>query len=85
MFAIIVILSNILIGQLSYRYAAAIEAAEIRYGIDKTMYITKLENSRFKFMVCPIIIFWRYNVLQKVLLLEELAMMEQLAMKCKKH
>jgi len=47
MFAIIVILSNILIGQLSYRYEVAIEQAEIQYSIDKTKFITKLERSRY--------------------------------------
>lgn len=46
--AIIVILSNILIGQLSYRYELAMEAAEIRYSVDKAKFITRLEKSRVR-------------------------------------
>ncbi|XP_065664981.1 uncharacterized protein LOC100201836 isoform X2 [Hydra vulgaris] len=49
MFSIIVILSNILIGQLSNRYSMAVEEAEIQYSIDKTKFITRLEKSRFRF------------------------------------
>ena len=48
---IIVVLSNILIGQLSSRYTIAQEQAEIRYSIDKAKYITKVEKGRFKWMV----------------------------------
>lgn len=48
MFVIIVILVNILIGQLSYRYETAIEEAEIQYSIDKAKFITRLEKSRFR-------------------------------------
>ena len=45
--AIIVVLSNLLIGQLSNRYNEAQEKAEIQYSIDKAKFITKVEKSRF--------------------------------------
>jgi len=47
MFAVIVILSNILIGQISYRYEKANESAFISYDIDRTKAVTRFENSRF--------------------------------------
>lgn len=45
MFTIIVILSNILIGQLSYRYETARDQGEKQFSIDKARYITKIEKS----------------------------------------
>ena len=48
MFTIIVILSNILIGQLSYRYETARDQGEKQYSIDKARYITKIEKSRIR-------------------------------------
>jgi len=41
------VLSNLLIGQLSNRYSAAQEKAEIDYSIAKAKFITKVEKSRF--------------------------------------
>lgn len=48
MFVVIVMLTNILIGQLSYRYENALDNAKIQYDIDKTKTLTRMENSRFK-------------------------------------
>lgn len=48
--AIIVVLSNILIGQLSSRYTTAQEDAKIQFSIDKAKFITKIEKSRFRCM-----------------------------------
>ena len=45
MFTIIVILSNILIGQLSYRYETARDQGEKQFSIDKARYIPKIEKS----------------------------------------
>ena len=41
MFTIIVILTNILIGQLSYRYELAVQEGEKQYCIDKAKFIVK--------------------------------------------
>ena len=51
MLVVIVILSNILIGQLSYRYEIAIAEAGTQYSIDKTKFICRMENNRFRFLV----------------------------------
>lgn len=50
MFCIMVVLMNILIGQISYRYEEALSNAVIQYDIDKTKLVTKLESSWFKTM-----------------------------------
>ncbi|XP_065647761.1 uncharacterized protein LOC101239225 isoform X2 [Hydra vulgaris] len=46
MFFTMIILINILIGQISNRYTEAQSEAKIQYDIDKTKFITKMENSR---------------------------------------
>ena len=48
MLIISIVLVNILIAQLSNRYAQAEKDAAIQYDIDKAMIITRLENSRVK-------------------------------------
>ena len=51
MFCILIILVNILIGQISYRYEKALETANVQYDIDKTKLVTRVENSRFLSLV----------------------------------
>jgi len=48
MLVIIVILANILIGQLSARYEVAMALAGTQYSIDKTKFICRLEANRFR-------------------------------------
>ena len=55
--AIIVVLTNILIGQLSNRYSAAQEDAKVQFSIDKAKYITKVEKNRFRYWVSQMLIF----------------------------
>lgn len=50
MIAVIVVLANILIGQVSNRYDQAVEEADIQYSIDKTKFICRLESNRFRFL-----------------------------------
>ena len=45
---VMVILLNILIAQLSNTYTSAEENAMLQYDIDKTIFLAKLENSRFR-------------------------------------
>lgn len=49
---IIVVLSNLLIGQMSNVYNDAVAEAKISFSIDKAKYICKVEKSRFKYRVC---------------------------------
>ena len=51
MAAIIVVLSNILIGQISARYEKAAENARVESAIAKAKYICKIEKSRFVWKV----------------------------------
>ena len=51
MMVIIVFLVNILIAQLSTTYEAQKENALLEFDIDKALFVTRLENSRFKFWV----------------------------------
>ena len=44
---IIVVLSNLLIGQMSNVYNDAVAEARISFSIDKAKYICKVEKSRF--------------------------------------
>ena len=47
MFAIIVVMSNILIGQLSFRYEKAMEDASVQYDLDRAKIVTRLETGMF--------------------------------------
>ncbi len=51
MLTIIVFLLNILIAQLSSTYESQLEMAQLEFDIDKALFVTRLENSRFKFRV----------------------------------
>ena len=51
MAAIIVVLSNILIGQISFRYEKAVEDATVQSDIAKAKIICKIEKSRFVWRV----------------------------------
>ena len=52
MFTIIVVLSNILIGQISYQYSAAQTEASIQNDIDRAKLITGLDRSIFTCVSC---------------------------------
>ena len=52
MFTIIVVLSNILIGQISYQYSAAQIEASIQNYIDRAKLITGLDRSIFTCVSC---------------------------------
>ena len=49
---IIVVLSNLLIGQMSNVYNEAVAVARVSYSIDKAKYVCKVEKSRFERGVC---------------------------------
>ena len=48
MLVVLIMLVNMLIAQLSWRYEQAQNDAAIQYDIDKTVMVTKLERSYFK-------------------------------------
>ena len=48
MMSIIVVMANILIGQISYRYTLAQTQARIQNHIDRTKWVTRIESSLFK-------------------------------------
>ena len=51
MLVVMVILVNILIAQLSSTYDSAKDNAVLQYDIDRTIFVTRLENSRFTSIV----------------------------------
>lgn len=63
MFTIIVVLSNILIGQISYQYSAAQTEASIQNDIDRAKLITGLDRSIFTCVSKILFFFLNYFVL----------------------
>ena len=51
MMSIIVVMANILIGQISYRYTLAQGEATIQNHVDRTKWVTRIESSFFKYKV----------------------------------
>ena len=55
MVAVVVILLNILIAQMSSTYSEAKKTARLQYDVDRMLIITRLEHSRFqKFVSCVV-------------------------------
>ena len=50
MFAIIIVMGNVLIGQISERYTSAKNSATIQYDIDKARLLVRIERSVFPFL-----------------------------------
>ena len=50
MFAIIIVMGNVLIGQISERYTSAKNSATIQYDVDKARLLVRIERSVFPFL-----------------------------------
>ena len=50
MFGIIIVMGNVLIGQISDRYTGAKDSATIQYDIDKARLLVRIERSVFPFL-----------------------------------
>ena len=56
--AVVVILLNILIAQMSSTYSEAKKTARLQYDVDRMLIITRLEHSRFQKFVSWVVFLW---------------------------
>ena len=59
MTAVVVILLNILIAQMSSTYTKAKKTAKLQYDVDRMLIITRLEHSRFRRFVSFSVFFYK--------------------------